>query len=69
MITKIKKLLDGTFNQPNLLGILLMGSVSANVHDHLSDVDLLVIFEHSKPKFFPPEAAWKWDVSYMSERT
>lgn len=68
MIAEIKKLLDRTFYQPNVLGILLMGSVSANVHDHLSDVDLLVIYEHSEPEISPPDADWDWDISYMSEK-
>ncbi|KKI92144.1 hypothetical protein WQ54_11275 [Bacillus sp. SA1-12] len=68
MIGEIKKLVYESCTHPNVLGVLLMGSVSANTNDKSSDVDLLVVYEQSEPEVCLPNATWKWDVSYMSEK-
>ncbi|WP_163880732.1 nucleotidyltransferase domain-containing protein [Paenibacillus favisporus] len=67
MIDQIKQLVYENCSQPNVLGVLLMGSVSADAHDQLSDVDLLVVYQQSEPVLRLPNTAWKWDISYMSE--
>lgn len=67
MINKLREMLEVNQSQKNLIAILLLGSVSFQVQDERSDVDLTVIYDEERPTIIAPNAPWKWDIAYMSK--
>lgn len=67
MIEDIKRMLMPNSENPDLLGILLMGSISADAYDSKSDIDLLAIYDKKKPDLIVPETSMKWDIDYMTK--